>query len=599
MTVRNKSKKWDGLQSFRTLFPYFKRFRWLIFLGIFSLATVDCLQLIIPYIIKWVVDDLTAGKATSLGLLKYALWIALLAIGIGGFRYVWRLSLLTPARRIEEDLRNRLFRHILSLPESFFLEFPTGDLMARFVNDLNMVRMAVAFGMVGFMDAFVLGISTLVFMIWISRDLTLYVLIPMPFLVLATALISRRIHTRAQRVQKQFATLTETVREGVSGVRVIRAYRAETRQGRKVEEEGEKLLRENLALAKVRGIFFPILMFLVNFSMVIVLYFGGRETILARITPGDFVAFTNYLMLLAWPMMAMGWVISLLQRGAASLMRINEVLAQTSPLHAVRASRQQFDPDAPIICTHLWFSYPPGDRPVLKDCSLSFERGRQSIVAGEIGCGKSTLLMLLLRQFDPQKGAIALGEQDIRKIGLTDYRQLFAFVSQEPVVFSQTILENLTFGDGTIPSREIYKALSVVKMREEIEAFPDGLETLIGEKGVTLSGGQRQRLALARALLSKRPFLILDAPFSSVDVETQKAIMAAMTALFPGKTLIMTSQRVSSFMAADRIFMMHDGEIVASGTHAELLKTSDAYVDFVRERKLCNGLACEEGPNAL
>ena len=592
-------KKLAGLRSFQSLFPYFKRFRGLILLGIFSLATVDCLQLIIPYIIKWVVDDLTAGKATSIGLLKYAFWIALLAIGIGGFRYVWRLSLLTPARRIEEDLRNRLFRKILSLPEGFFLEYPTGDLMARFVNDLNMVRMAVAFGMVGFMDAFVLGISTLVFMIWISRDLTLYVFIPMPLLVLATALISRRIHMRAQRVQKQFATLTETVREGISGVRVIRAYRAETKQGRKVAEEGEKLLRENLALAKIRGVFFPILMFLVNLSMVIVLYFGGRETILARITPGDFVAFTNYLMLLTWPMMAMGWVISLLQRGAASLMRINEVLSQTSPLHAVRAPRRQFNPDAPLICNHLWFSYPPGDTPVLKDCTLSFERGRQSIIAGEIGCGKSTLLLLLLRQFDPQKGSIALGDRDIGTINLTDYRRLFAFVSQEPVIFSQTVLENLTFGDGTIPFREIYKTLSVVRIREEIESFPDGLETLIGEKGVTLSGGQRQRLALARALLSNRPFLILDAPFSSVDVETQKAIMSAITDSFPGRTLIVTSQRVSSFITADRIFMMRGGGIVASGTHKELLETSAAYVDFVLERELCNGLVRGEAPDAL
>ena len=307
--VRSQNNQLNGLRAFRVLFPYLKEFRTWLLLGIFSLAVVDFLQLCIPLIIKWAVDDLTLGRATSAELLRYAGWILLLALGIGVFRYVWRLSLMTPTRRVEERLRNHIFRHILTLSEDFFMAMPSGDIMARVVNDLKVVRMAVGSGLVGLMDAFVMGTATLVFMVWISRSLTAYVLIPMPFLVMATALISRRIHWRAQEVQRQFSVLTETVREGISGIRVVRAAQAERVQGEKVAREGRRLLEKNLALAKVRGVFFPVLMLLVNLSMVIVLYFGGRDTILARISPGDFVAFTNYLMLLTWPMMAMGWVI--------------------------------------------------------------------------------------------------------------------------------------------------------------------------------------------------------------------------------------------------------------------------------------------------
>ncbi len=585
MKQRDFTGRWDGLRSFRTLIPYLKQYkRWLL-LGIFSLAVVDSLQLCIPLIIKWAVDDLTEGVATPTGLLRYAAWILLLALGIGGFRYLWRVSLMTPTRRIEKRLRDRLYQHILSLSEDFFMRHSSGDLMARVVNDLNMVRMAVGFGMVGMMDAFVMGSATLVFMIWISRSLTLYVLIPMPFLVLSTAFISRKIHFKAQEVQQQFSTLTETVREGISGIRVIRAYRAEGIQGVKVEREGDILLRKNLALAKVRGIFFPILMFLVNLSMVIVLYFGGKDTILARISPGDFVAFTNYLMLLTWPMMAMGWVISLIQRGAASLTRINEVLNSRSSLPSGKQVPVSGETGGPLEAEAVSFSYDPRQR-VLDHCSLAVERGKMTAIVGEIGCGKTTLLLLLMRVFDPEEGHVTLGGRNIRAFDLAAYRGLFAYVSQEPVIFSQTIFENVVFGQEDVTERDVAKVLEVVQLWEEVKGFPEGVKTVVGEKGVTLSGGQRQRLALARALISRRPFLVLDAPFSSVDVATERKILTAIRSEYREVTLLMSSQRVASFMKADRIFMMEDGRIHGSGSHEELLKKSEAYRTLIQEFSL-------------
>jgi len=581
-TGENRRGKTDGIRSFQTLFPYFKAFRGWLILGIFSLAIVDFLQLCIPLIIKWAVDDLTIGKATPQRLLEYAGWIVLLAVGIGCFRYLWRLSLMTPTRRIEEDLRNRMFRHILSLSEDFFMKMSSGDIMARMVNDLNMVRMAVGFGMVGMMDAFVMGTATLVFMIWISSSLTLYVLIPMPLLVTATALISRRIHWRAQKVQSQFSTLTEAVREGISGIRVVRACRAEDLQGQKVAEEGNKLLEKNLALAKVRGVFFPVLMLLVNLSMVIVLYFGGRNTILARITPGDFVAFTNYLMLLTWPMMAMGWVISLIQRGAASLVRINELLNSRSSITSGLGKPSEVAQDAIMKIDRVQFSY-DHRQDVLLDCSFFIERGKMTAIVGEIGSGKTTLLLLLMRLFDPVKGVIYLNGKDVKEFSLKEYRRLFAYVSQEPVIFSQSILENVTFGMEDVPMHAVEEVLDVVQLRREVMEFPGGMTTVVGEKGVTLSGGQRQRLALARALISRRPFLILDAPFSSVDVATEHGILSAIKEAYPDLTIVMSSQRVASFMKADRIFMIESGKICAGGSHDELLKESEAYRSLIQE----------------
>ncbi len=582
--VRNTSarKKLDGLRSFRTLFPYLKDFKGWLFLGIFSLVVVDFLQLCIPLIIKWVVDDLTEGRATARGLLTYAGWIILLSLGIGAFRYLWRLSLMTPTRRIEEDLRNRMYRHILSLSEDFFMRMSSGDIMARMVNDLNVVRMAVGFGMVGMIDAFVMGAATLVFMIWLSCSLTLYVLIPMPLLVMATALISRKIHRRAQEVQRQFSVLTETVREGISGIRVIRAYRAEGLQGQKVEREGKDLLEKNLALAKVRGVFFPVLMLLVNLSMVIVLYFGGRDTILARISPGDFVAFTNYLMLLTWPMMAMGWVISLIQRGAASLMRINELLYSQPSILSGGEIPPAKTREAVIRVKDVSFSYDQRQE-VLRDCSLFVEPGRMTAIVGEIGCGKTTLLLLLLRLFDPQKGAIYLNGQDVRTFDLSGYRRLFSYVSQEPIIFSETILQNVAMGAEKGSEAMVEEVLEVVQLRDEVKDFSGGLKTMVGERGVTLSGGQRQRLALARALASRRPFLVLDSPFSSVDVATEQGILTAVRARYPDLTIIMSSQRVATFMKADRIFMMSQGKICASGSHEGLLKQSEAYRELIQE----------------
>jgi len=582
---KNRARKGEGLRSFTLLVPYLRQYKAWLFLGIFSLAVVDSLQLCIPLIIKWAVDDLTEGRATPGGFLDYAGWILLLALGIGGFRYLWRVSLMTPTRRIEERLRNRLFQHILAMSEDFFMRHSSGDLMARMVNDLRMVRMAVGFGMVGMMDAFVMGSATLVFMVWISRSLTLYVLIPMPFLALTTALISRKIHARAQRVQRQFSTLTETVREGISGIRVIRAARAEAFQGRKVEEEGKRLLEENLALAKVRGIFFPVLMLLVNLSMVIVLYFGGKDTILARISPGDFVAFTNYLMLLTWPMMAMGWVISLIQRGAASLVRIKEVL-DSRP--ALRSTGRTLLPEASpgdLRAQQVAFSYGPRQR-VLDDCTLTVTRGKMTAIVGEIGCGKTTLLLLLMRVFDPEAGRVTLGERDVRDFNLADYRGLFAYVSQEPVIFSQTIFENVAFGRDGVTEAEVERVLEIVQLGGEVRGFPDGQKTLVGEKGVTLSGGQKQRLALARALISRRPFLVLDAPFSSVDVATEQKILEAIRSEYGDVTLVMSSQRVASFMKADRIFMMASGTVIASGTHDDLLAQSEAYRTLIQEFSL-------------
>ena len=570
------------MKSYRILKSYFVEKRAVILLGLFSLFVVDILQLFIPRVIKWAVDDLAICCVTATKLLQYALYIVGIALLIGIFRFVWRRCLIGTSRRVEEGIRNRLFSHIQTLSSSYFDETKTGELMAHATNDILHIRMAVGMGMVALTDAVVLSVAAIGFMLYINVTLTVFALLPMPIIVVLARVLSRRMHRLYREVQASFAELTEVVRERFAGIRVVKAYNREGTEAKRLSEISKDYLGKNLRLVRVTGVFFPGMMFFSNISLVLVLYLGGRQTIGFDITPGDFVAFISYLGLLTWPMMAMGWVMNLIQRGAASLDRINVIL-QTMPdiMNAKRPSPVK-SLRGDIVFNQVGFRYKLGHPAVLSKISFSVASGQTLGVVGPTGSGKTTLCHLISRLLDATEGGLLIDGVDIRQIPLETLRSHMAVVPQDAFLFSGRIRDNLCFGKENASNEEIIRAARAADLHDTIMRFPNQFDTLIGEKGVTLSGGQKQRLALARAIIVSAPILILDDPLSQVDTETAAAILASIRDLSIERTTVIVSHRLSHVRHADLIIVLERGLMTETGTHDDLMALDGYYSRMYR-----------------
>jgi ATP-binding cassette subfamily B protein len=572
--------------NFRTLKGYFVQHRWRLLAGLVTLLVVDGLQLIIPQVIKWAIDDLTRGGIVQADLVKYALYIAVIALFIGFFRYIWRFMILGTARRIEEALRNRLFSHLQTLSLSFFHETKTGDLMAHATNDIDAVRMAVGMGLVGITDTLVLGASAIVFMILIDPKLTLFAVIPMPFIALVTTRFSGLVHHRFASVQASFSRLTEQVRESLAGIRVVKAFVREEHEKGRLGHIGEEYMGKNLQLIKVWGIFFPLIMLLANLGTVIVLWLGGMETILGTITAGGFVAFMTYLGILTWPMMALGWVINLIQRGSASMGRINKIL-NTHPEIADQPSLRPISRlKGKIEFRDLTFSYKPGSSPALRGITFQVNPGEFVAIVGRTGTGKTTLCNLIPRVFDPPNGHLFMDGREIHAIPINPLRESIGYVPQDTFLFSTTIRENIVFGNPEASEEKIANAARNAQIDEDIRSFPRGIETVIGEKGITLSGGQKQRVAIARAILLNPHIMILDDALSSVDTQTEGRIWNGLSEILKGKTRIVVSHRLSSIKEADKIIVLDEGEIKEMGDHSSLLFMGGIYAEIYRRQQI-------------
>ena len=574
------------MQAIKLIKPYFIENRMAIFLGFACLILVDVLQLTIPRVIKLAVDDLTEMTATPARLAVYTGYILAIGLLIGIFRYLWRRFLLGTSRRVEEGLRNRLFSHIQMLAASFFDRTRTGDLMAHATNDIQQVRMATGMGLVAINDAVVLGAAAIGFMAWIDLRLTAFVLIPMPFIVLGTRFFSKKMHLRYRTVQGAFADLTEGVRERFAGIRIIKAYNSEPAEALRLETVSRRYVDENLKLVKITGAFFPLMLLFSNLSLAIVLYLGGRQTIMQTITPGEFVAFISYLGLLTWPMMALGWVTNLIQRGKASLERIDNILQTEPEIADAPGARRQGRPQKGLALEDVSFAYQKDGPRVVSGIRLVLEPGTTLGLVGPPGCGKTSLMHLIPRFYDVTEGGIYLDGIDIRSLRLSDLRALIALVPQEPFMFAGTIAENIVLGDTTVSRKAIMNAVDMAALGKTVATFPRGLDTLVGEKGVILSGGQKQRIGLARALVSERPILLLDDPISQVDADTGQTIVNTIQSLAWPQFTIITSHRLSAVRRADHIAVLNEGRIVESGRHDDLIAGNRYYAQTHRLQEI-------------
>ena len=550
------------------------RYRGRILAGFLALLVVDGAGLLVPLVIRDAIDRLARGEG---GLLRSGLYIVALAVIVMAFRFLWRYFLIGSARLIERDLREKLYRHLLRLPPSFYNEHKTGDLMAHATNDIDAVSRACGFGVITIADPLFMIPVAVGIMLAIDPHLTLYAIIPLPILTLFMLGFGRVIHRRFEIVQEGFSGLMEKVRENVAGIRVLKSFVQEKGTERDFDRTNRSFVDKNMALVRVWGLFEPLIELLSGTTLAIVLWVGGVSVIRSSITLGDFVAFTQYLSMLIWPMISIGWAVNVIQRGSASLVRINRLLAVAPEItdppepKPVRGSR--------IEIRNLTFRYPDaaGDSPALSNIDLTIEEGMNIGLVGLTGAGKSTLARLIPRMFDPPPGTVLVGGIDVRELSLKELRRTIGFVPQDPFLFSPSIRENIAFGNPEASDEQVEAAARRAGIHDEIVEFPNGYETRVGERGIALSGGQKQRVAIARALLLPARILIFDDPLSAVDAEREAFILRNLRDFFRSRTSIVIAHRLSAVMHSERIVVLDRGRIVESGTHAELLAEGGIY----------------------
>lgn len=580
----------EAIGNFRPLTPYFIQNRRRLIWGVCCLLVVDFATLVIPLVIKKGIDLLTVDAATPSILFRQGLLIVGLAAGVAFFRYVWRFNIFGHSRMVEEGLRNRLYRHLQLLPPSFYRKTTTGDIMARAVNDINGVRMATGMGLVALADGVLMGLAAVIFMLSISVRLTLISLIPAPILIFLSRRLTQRMSQGFETVQETFSLLTERIREAFSGIRVIKAYNRQEWSLGRVESQGEVYIAENLRLAKALAVFFPMMAAFTNAGLVIVIGLGGRLAILGDITTGDFVAFISYLNLLTWPMMGLGWVTNMIQRGAASMRRINMVLNESPEIADAPEPEHVTSIRGDIEIRGLTLRYPGQVSDALRDIHFRIREGETVALVGRVGSGKTALAHVIPRLLNPPPGTVFIDGIDIRLIPLRTLRENIGFVTQEPFVFSDTVRNNVVFGRDGITGEALRTALRTASFLGDVEEMASGLDTVLGERGITLSGGQRQRLTIARALLSDPPILILDDALSMVDTRTEERILNGILGQRKRKTGLLISHRVSTIRRADRIVVIEGGRVVEEGRHRDLMALGGVYAELYARQLLAEEL---------
>ncbi len=570
-------------RSFQKLSPYLWRYRRGLFLGMGALIVKDIAAAIQPLILGAGIDSLTRGFAISKVLWLSVLLVVLSAIK-GLFQYWMRVILIGMSRDIEYDLRNSLFEHLVTLSSDFYSRYRTGDIMARATNDLSAVRMMLGPGLMYWTETMLTFILAAGVMAWVDWPLTLVALIPAPLVSLVVVLFGRMIHTRFEKIQGMFSDISSRVQENLAGVRVVRAYVQEDAELKNFDRLNEEYVKRNISLARASGMFMPLLQALIGIAFLIVLWAGGSRLLAHKLSLGNFVMFNVYMGMLVWPMIALGWVVNLMQRGNASLARIYEMIEERPTIAAPANPKPLDHVRGEIELRNVTMQY--GGMTALDNVSLQIPAGSTIAIVGHTGSGKSTLVHLIPRMMDPTEGTVLVDGNDVRDYSPGDLRSQIGFVPQETFLFSASLADNIAFGVKTATKEQIEAAATLAGLSSDIAGFPKGFDTMVGERGITLSGGQKQRTAIARAVLRNPRILILDDALSSVDTLTEERILTGLQEMMHGRTTILISHRVSTVRHADRIFVLEHGAIVEQGNHSDLIGKGGYYAGLYQKQLL-------------
>ena len=566
------------------LWWFFKLEKRRYLVGIVALILVSVLNLIPPMVMGRVIDAITSGQLTQQDLLLDLFYLLLAAFGMYYLRYVWRMYILGTSYRLGQIMRSRLFEHFTKMPPAFYQTYRTGDLMAHATNDINALTRLAGGGVMSAVDASITALVTLLTMLFsISWQMTLVAILPLPFMAYATSRLGRKTHKAFGESQAAFSELNNKVQESVSGIKVTKSFGYQADELKSFQEVNELTFQKNLQTMKYDSLFDPMVLLFVGSSYVLTLLVGSLMVQKGQITVGNLVTFISYLDMLVWPLMAIGFLFNITQRGKVSYQRIEELLSQESPVH---------DPEFPLDgiengrLEYAIDSFAFENEETLTAIQFSLEKGQTLGLVGQTGSGKTSLIKLLLREYDVDKGAIYLNGHDIRDYRLTDLRSLMGYVPQDQFLFATSILDNIRFGKPNLPLSAVEEATKLAQVYQDIVAMPQGFDTLIGEKGVSLSGGQKQRLAMSRAMILDPDILILDDSLSAVDAKTEYAIIDNLKETRKDKTTIITAHRLSAVVHADLILVLQNGQIIEQGTHEDLLALDGWYAQTYQSQQL-------------
>ncbi len=573
------------MNNLKPFLPYVSKYHREFLLGIFALIVTDAMTLVVPWLIKEFID-IISGKPAKEQILKYVLLLFLISLGLMVGRYGWRKYMFGLSRKIEFDILNDLFKHLLSLDRFWYQKQKTGDLMSRATNDLRAVREFFGLGILILIDAVFVIIMAVVMMSFINVDLALKVFIPLPFISVLFFCFVREIGKRHKEVQEHLAKITERVQENLSGIRILHAFVQEEYEKKKFENLNLEYIKKNLRVTQIFGLFTPTMVFSMGIASMISLWMGGKAVISEEMTLGSFVAFNGYLMLLSWPMMGIGYVFNLTQKGLVGMERINEVFLAKAEIVDEGIKFMDILNHGDLELRNVSFSYSGEADRILNGIDLKVLPGQTLGIVGVIGSGKTTLAQIILRFYDPISGDILIDGKSIRDFSLDSLRNYIGYVSQEPFLFSTSIRNNISLGNENISDSEIEKIVQIAGLNSDLNIFPDHIETLVGEKGVTLSGGQKQRIALARALLRNPKLLILDDSFSNLDSKMEEDLLKNLKKYYSSTTKIIISHRLSTILSADNIVVIENGAISEQGNHSQLVDLGGVYAELFRNQEL-------------